>query len=457
MFLPLVLTAPASITWTALSSLIPSRRPPVPVYVMLPLSATTTSLDSLRSSLPLLAAAGTTGVMLDVWWGLCEPAPGAYDFAAVREVATIAAGAGLKLQVTLSLHACGGNVGDTVNIPLPAWVEDAADEHGLWYEDRQGHAKRECLAIVADDVCVLPSKDGSLRTPLEAYQNFIDALLFALGTLLFKTVVELQVGCGPCGELRYPSYPLQDDMWVFPGVGELQCFSKRSRAALASAAADAGLPEDFGVVPVGTGSYNDKPGDTEFWGGGVWRSERGRFFLRWYAAELRRHGREMLSLAKAALGARRGVSLALKVSGVHWWRSSPGRAAEASAGYVVDSGESAYVEIARLCKEFGAVLDFTCLEMRTCDQPYISAGSSPRQLVREVFRAVKGAGVRVAGENALERYDWGAYQQMMSAFDGIDAESAYGFTLLRLGDTLLEEENFKVFKRFVKEMQAGRA
>jgi hypothetical protein len=30
--------------------------------------------------------------------------------------------AGLKLQVVLSFHACGGNVGDMAQVPLPPWV-----------------------------------------------------------------------------------------------------------------------------------------------------------------------------------------------------------------------------------------------------------------------------------------------------------------------------------------------
>lgn len=28
----------------------------------------------------------------------------------------------LKIQVVLSFHACGGNVGDSAQIPLPKWV-----------------------------------------------------------------------------------------------------------------------------------------------------------------------------------------------------------------------------------------------------------------------------------------------------------------------------------------------
>lgn len=32
---------------------------------------------------------------------------------------------------------------------------------------------------------------------------------------------DIEVGLGPAGELRYPSYP-QNQGWVFPGIGEFQ-------------------------------------------------------------------------------------------------------------------------------------------------------------------------------------------------------------------------------------------
>lgn len=34
-------------------------------------------------------------------------------------------------------------------------------------------------------------------------------------------IIDIEVGLGPAGELRYPSYP-QSQGWVFPGIGEFQ-------------------------------------------------------------------------------------------------------------------------------------------------------------------------------------------------------------------------------------------
>lgn len=34
-------------------------------------------------------------------------------------------------------------------------------------------------------------------------------------------ITDIEVGLGPAGELRYPSYP-EAQGWVFPGIGEFQ-------------------------------------------------------------------------------------------------------------------------------------------------------------------------------------------------------------------------------------------
>lgn len=36
-----------------------------------------------------------------------------------------------------------------------------------------------------------------------------------------ETISEIEIGLGPCGELRYPSYPAKHG-WRYPGIGEFQ-------------------------------------------------------------------------------------------------------------------------------------------------------------------------------------------------------------------------------------------
>lgn len=496
------------------------------VFVMLPLDAFSPSCPvDLSTALPRLAAAGVRGIMVDVWWGICEPAPGSYEFSRYKEIAEMCRSVGLRMQATVSLHACGGNVGDTVNVPLPAWVLEAGDEYGMWYMDRAGFCHRECLSLSADNVSFLPtkpkkplaSKPGNpeiassnglptpaleksggegqpktadvsqsgaeresseevtgiqsdpvlktvesdveatepdhKRTALQAYKEFIVAFLTAMGPdMIGTTIVELQVGCGPCGELRYPSYPLGTGMWEFPGMGEFQCFDKGMLGDLASRAGDAGLPVEWGEPPSDTGSYNAQPNSCSFFRDGF-ASARGSFFLTWYAEALLTHGDNMMQIAADAIEGHSGITLALKISGIHWWKFTRSRAAEATAGYYSSNQYQCYERIAAMLSKYGAVLDFTCLEMRTWDQPFLKARCGPRQLVREVFQAAEGARVRVAGENALERYDKRAYDQIAKAYRSVDPDLVYGFTFLRLGATLLKDENFRLFEKFVSQMQ----
>lgn len=55
-------------------------------------------------------------------WGAVEQQPGRYDFSGYRQVLEVVKGLGLKLQAVMSFHACGGNVGDSAQVPLPKWV-----------------------------------------------------------------------------------------------------------------------------------------------------------------------------------------------------------------------------------------------------------------------------------------------------------------------------------------------
>jgi beta-amylase len=55
-------------------------------------------------------------------WGAVERQPRVYDFGGYRAFVRVAKSMGLKLQAVMSFHACGANVGDTAQVPLPDWV-----------------------------------------------------------------------------------------------------------------------------------------------------------------------------------------------------------------------------------------------------------------------------------------------------------------------------------------------
>ncbi|VAH04084.1 unnamed protein product [Triticum turgidum subsp. durum] len=207
-----------------------ARKSGVPVFVMMPLDTVKTCCGSglnhrktMARDLAALKSSGVEGIMVDVWWGVVEgEEPGLYNFEGYMKLVEMARDARLKVQAVMSFHQCGGNVGDTVNIPLPRWVvEDMDKDQDLAYTDQCERRSYEYVSFGCDDMPVL---DG--RTPIQCYTDFMSAFHDHFAAFLGNTIVEVQVGMGPAGELRYPSYPESEGTWEFPGIGAFQCYDK---------------------------------------------------------------------------------------------------------------------------------------------------------------------------------------------------------------------------------------
>ena len=277
----------------------------VPVYVMLPLDTVSRegelrAVEQLAPRLEALRDAGVEGVMIDVWWGIVERrAPGAYDWAPYVALMDVLERTKLKLHVVLSFHACGANRDDDYHVPLPPWVEDAVerDPDGLLFQDRAGTRSDEYLSLWADNA-PMPVFDGARnadgdvgvsdasntttetsnrtahhhppRSPLECYRDLMRAFRFTFDDKLQGggLITEVLVGCGPCGELRFPAYAMSRG-WRFPGVGEFQCYDRRALESLAAAAVAAGRPEWGKGGPHDAGTYNSRPNDTGFFANGA--------------------------------------------------------------------------------------------------------------------------------------------------------------------------------------------
>ncbi|XP_052161186.1 beta-amylase-like [Oryza glaberrima] len=439
----------------------------VPVYVMLPLGVVTAENEledaaGLRARLRRLRReAGVDGVMADVWWGIVEGAgPARYEWRAYRELFRVAQEEGLKVQAIMSFHACGGNVGDAVAIPLPRWVRDVGDaDPDVYYTSPGGARNHEYLTIGVDN---RPLFHG--RTAIQLYADFMKSFRENMADFLDSgLIVDIEVGLGPAGELRYPSYP-ESQGWEFPGIGQFQCYDKYLEEDFRAAATEAGHPE-WELPGDAAGEYNDTPEDTRFFAadGGTYLTEAGRFFLTWYSSKLLEHGDRVLDEANMAfLGC--SLKLAAKVSGIHWWYRHPSHAAELAAGYYNVPGRDGYRPVARmLARHDGAVLNFTCAEMRDSEQPP-EAMSSPERLVRQALSAAWREGVEAACENALSRHDRRGYNQMLlnarpngvgpAGGGGAPPRRVAAVTYLRLSDELLTATNFRAFKAFVRKMHA---
>ncbi len=65
-----------------------------------------------------------------------------YHWEGYRALFEAARAVGFTLQAVMSFHACGGNVGDSTQIPLPHWVlqvERIKAHHLSWASDRGMH------------------------------------------------------------------------------------------------------------------------------------------------------------------------------------------------------------------------------------------------------------------------------------------------------------------------------
>ncbi|KAK7312747.1 hypothetical protein VNO77_36842 [Canavalia gladiata] len=432
----------------------------VPVYVMLPLGIITVDNvfedpDGLKKQLLQLRGAGVDGVMVDVWWGIIElKEPKQYDWNAYRSLFQLVQECGLKLQAIMSFHQCGGNVGDVVNIPIPQWVLDIGQsDPDIFYTNRSGSRNKEYLTLGVDNEPIFHG-----RTAIQIYSDYMKSFRENMSDFLESgLIIDIEVGLGPAGELRYPSYP-QSQGWKFPGIGEFQCYDKYLKADFKAAAAKADHPE--WDLPDDAGKYNDVPQSTGFFkSNGTYVTEKGKFFLTWYSNKLLIHGDQILEEAnKAFLGCK--VKLAIKVSGIHWWYNVANHAAELTAGYYNLYERDGYRPIARMLSRHPAILNFTCLEMRDSEQSS-DAKSAPQELVQQVLSGGWRENIQVAGENALSRYDATAYNQIIlnARPQGVNKSGPpklrmFGVTYLRLSHDLLQQSNFDIFKKFVRKMHA---
>ncbi|CAN1278948.1 Beta-amylase 1, chloroplastic [Linum perenne] len=411
----------------------------VPVFVMMPLDSVTMNnmvnrKKAMNMSLQALKSAGVEGIMIDVWWGLVErESPGVYNWGGYSDLLEMAKRHGLKVQAVMSFHQCGGNVGDSCK-------------------------NYEYLSLGCDTLAVLKG-----RSPVQCYSDFMRAFRDNFQHLLGDTIVlEIQVGMGPAGELRYPSYPEKDGIWKFPGIGGFQCYDKYMLRSLKATAEGAGKPEWGSTGPTDAGEYNNWPEDTQFFRkeNGGWATPYGNFFLNWYSQMLLDHGERILTSATSIFDNATGTKISVKVAGIHWHYGTRSHAPELTAGYYNTRFHDGYIPIARMLARHGAVFNFTCIEMRDHEQPQ-DALCAPEKLVRQVALATREAQVPLAGENALPRFDDYAHEQIVAASslnvdEKGDDKKMCAFTYLRMTPTLFEPENWGRFIGLVKKMKEGK-
>ncbi|KAH7431112.1 hypothetical protein KP509_08G030100 [Ceratopteris richardii] len=349
-------------------------------------------------------------------------------------------------------------VSSMCSIPLPRWVVEEIDcNPDLAYTDKHGRRNYEYISLGCDTLPVLKG-----RTPVQVYADYMRSFRDAFKDLLGDTIVEIQVGMGPAGELRYPSYPESNGTWRFPGIGEFQCYDKYMLSSLKAAAYSICKPEWGLGGPCDAGCYNNWPEDTDFFRReGGWNTPYGKFFLEWYSGMLLAHGERILSCAEGIFRST-GVKLSGKVAGIHWHYGARSHPSELTAGYYNTRFQDGYLPLAQMFGRHGVILNFTCIEMKDYEQP-AEARCSPENLIKQVVLAARKASVPVAGENALPRFDEEAHRQVVKNSrltyeddpHGTVYEPMCAFTFLRMNQNLFQADNWRHFVQFVRHMAEG--
>lgn len=409
---------------------------------------------------------GVDGVSTDVWWGLIEPSKGKFDWAYYDKLAQHISKAGLKWVPILSFHQCGGNVGDTVNMPIPDWTwgdiksktPTKHDNAGM-SKSEQGNYSKEYIEVHADDVAI-----HYYESVMREFQNHYKDRAHQIG--------EINISLGPAGELRYPSYNSHDRNTGYPTRGAFQAYSENAKESFRDFAIKKyggleALRKAWGIESLQRNDINP-PSDAEGFlqRGDHFKLQYGRDFIDWYNQSLIDHGARVMSKALEVFGERTapfsGIDLGAKVPGVHWragerfgdYVQLGDRLAEITAGLIrtsrndwnSDADGRGYRPILAMFREINPytaegsriVPSFTCLEIPDGDNG-AAIRALPQSLAKWVGQEAHRQRLWLRAENALagnlaSNHSW---DLMKSHLDLPSNDGAYhGVTLLRMGDVV---------------------
>lgn len=425
-----------------------TNNPDFSANVMAPLEVT--DWTQFGNQLATVEAYGVDAVTVDVWWGKVEAAgDNQFNWSYYDQVFQAITSRGLDIVPIFSFHQCGGNVGDTCNIPLPSWLWSkyqgatlngvSLDINGLKHKSEQGTFSSETVQGWADPLV------------MNEYQAFTQAFVARYGTTYATRMQEINVSLGPAGELRYPSYNSHDSGTGYPTRGALQAYSPLAvqsfqQWALAKYGTLAGINAAWGSS-VTTISQVQPPSNAGFFfSAGDYRTTTyGKDLIDWYNKSLVDHGERMLDTVLAALGTSfPGAEIGYKIPGVHWSMTGPTpRAAEVAAGLIQTSVDMnaantgrGYANIVGLANRVadsgrGVILHFTCLEFN--DENVAPQYSQAKTLVGWVGAEAGRQNVKIKGENALAGgiTSNGGWDNVNQAFDSYPY---IGMTVLRVGE-----------------------
>jgi beta-amylase len=422
--------------------------------------ASTTAWQNFEQELQLMKNLGIYAVSTDVWWGAVEGAgDGQFNWTYYDKMSDEIIAAGLKWVPIFSFHQCGGNVGDTCNIPIPSWIwtkyigtRGITTADDLKYQSEEDHLSSEVVSVWGDSYVI-----GDYARFMTAFQaHFANKA---------SSISEVNISLGPSGELRYPSYNQQDPDAGYPTRGRLQAYSNMAMQSF-----KAFMIQKYGSQATNTSPPNDGtiPYANDFFANQQQYTQYGMDFFDWYSGSLITHGKTVLQKAISILDAPgsafQGIPIGAKIPGVHW-RMAIDRSAELAAGLIrTSSGDlnddsrghgyeeiiSLFQQVATLAQAPQITLHFTCLEMSD-GSGGPAVGSLAKSLVFWVAAEAHRLGVPIKGENALSGAvsDPNAWQNID---DAVTQAGYEGLTVLRMDDIYQSQLGQQSYHSLIDEM-----
>lgn len=367
-----------------------------------------------RHQLAIAQRMGIDAIATDIWWGKVE-AKGdqQFDWRYYDRLVEEIKAANLHWIPIISLHQCGGNVGDDCNIPIPSWIwthfPNVAPQT-LQYVSETGNASQEVVSLWADHL-VMPE----YREFMEAFrQRYADEA---------DIIDEIQISMGSAGELRYPAYNTHDN-YQYPHRGYFQAYSDPAKASFRQS-----ILRQYGKLPAINQAWEtdltriqqiQPPQQTDRFvkQQDYTDTQYGRDFINWYNQSLIHHGQRMLEVAHQAFDhAFSDIPLGMKIPGIHWQIANPKtpRIAEITTGLIRTNFDFqspatgyGYVPLLTAAKHLEPYasrqvkLHYTALELSNDRDSSLQAYSRAKDLVGWIAETATALGISIAAENALQ-------------------------------------------------------
>jgi len=340
---------------------------------------------------------GVQAISTDVWWGIVEKERGVFNWAYYEKIAQKIKAAGLRWIPIMSLHSCGGNIGDECDIPVPEWVwtygltDDDREKYGTHKYQYLGERSlnKQFSTFNQEEQEKAYSKEfisaWSTDNFVPVFSQFFEEFQKTFHKEYEKIIDEINVSTGPAGECRYPSYnkhdfqtntiPWGDDsnelpvVDAYPSRGTLQAYSITARKSFLEYVT--ALPGIRGATDEETiknllerwpspGAVIEKfsqrgleaiepPTDVNiantnkdgfFTTSYAIAGAYGHDFFDWYSQSLLQHCKKITTAALKVFDGEnapfRSIPIGEKVAGIHW-RTGDNRYAELTAGLIRSS------------------------------------------------------------------------------------------------------------------------